>query len=102
MGIAVIGAGAIGRTHAETLSRAPGLHLAALVDPAPGAAALAQALGVPLLPDAGALIGSGLAQGAIVATPNETHLPVAGALLQAGLPVLLEKPVAEALAPRWR
>lgn len=97
IGIAVIGAGAIGRTHIDTLARTDGVHLAALVDPFPGAEQLAVTLGVPCLADADALIDSGLARAAIVATPNETHLPVAAALLRAGLPVLLEKPVAETL-----
>ena len=97
LGIAVIGAGAIGRTHVETLARAQGLHLSALVDPMPAAAAYAASLGVPCLPDAGALVASGLAQAAIVATPTETHLPITATLLRAGLPVLLEKPVAESL-----
>ncbi|MTH64115.1 Gfo/Idh/MocA family protein [Paracoccus shanxieyensis] len=95
--MAVVGAGAIGRTHIQTLADAPEAHLAALVDPAPGGLALAQSLGVPCLPDVGALIDAGLVQAAIVATPNETHFPVAQALLRAGLPVLLEKPVAESL-----
>lgn len=95
--IAVIGAGAIGRTHVDTLARQPGLHLAALVDPMPAAQVLAHDLAVPCLPDVAALIASRLARAAIVATPNETHLPVSAALLRAGLPVLLEKPVAESL-----
>lgn len=97
LNIAVIGAGAIGRTHIDTLARMKGLKLSALVDPAPGGRALAESLGVPCLPDVAALIDSGLAQAAVVATPNETHLPVSEALLRAGLPVLLEKPVAESL-----
>ncbi|MFH5774944.1 Gfo/Idh/MocA family protein [Paracoccus sp. NGMCC 1.201697] len=95
--VAVIGAGAIGRTHVDTLARMSGLHLAALVDPAEGGRALAAAAGVPCLPDVAALIDSGLAQAAIVATPNETHLSISEALLRAGIPVLLEKPVAESL-----
>ncbi|WP_018633668.1 Gfo/Idh/MocA family protein [Neomegalonema perideroedes] len=97
LNIAVIGAGAIGRTHVETLGRMEGMRLCALADPSPAGRALAESLGVPCLPDAEALIASGLAQAAVVATPNETHLPVSAALLRAGLPVLLEKPVAESL-----
>lgn len=98
-GVAVIGAGAIGRTHIDTLQRMAkeGPHLTAIVDPAPAGEALARSLGVPCLADAQALIASGLAEAAIVATPNETHLPVSAALLEAGIPVLLEKPVAESL-----
>jgi len=95
--VAVIGAGAIGRTHIDTLARHEGLRLGAIVDPMPGGAALAQTLGVPCLPDVASLIEKGLAQAAIVATPNETHLPISAALLEAGMPVLLEKPVAESL-----
>ncbi|WP_198174267.1 Gfo/Idh/MocA family protein [Mesorhizobium xinjiangense] len=95
--VAVIGAGAIGRTHVDTLARVGGMRLSALVDPSPAVAALAESTGVPCLPDVAALISSGLAQAAIVATPNETHLPVSATLLRAGLPVLLEKPVAESL-----
>lgn len=95
--VAVIGAGAIGRTHIETIGRMEGLKLSALVDPASSGQMLAKSLGVPCLPDVNALLGAGLADAAIVATPNETHLPVSGALLEAGIPVLLEKPVAESL-----
>lgn len=97
IGIAVIGAGAIGRTHIETLAAMPDLHLAAIVDPTPAAAALAESLGVPCLSQTADLLEAGCAAAAIVATPNETHLPVSAALLRAGLPVLLEKPVAESL-----
>lgn len=102
IGIAVIGAGAIGRTHIDTLvsmgkAGAGGLRLAAVVDPVPTGQALAEAEGVPCLPDVAALIRSGLAGAAIVATPNETHLPISATLLRSGLPVLLEKPVAESL-----
>ncbi|WP_164885826.1 Gfo/Idh/MocA family protein [Paenirhodobacter populi] len=98
LNIAVIGAGAIGRTHIDTLARMPTMRLSAIVDPAAPGQALAESLGVPCLPDVAALIRTGLADAAIVATPNETHLPVSEALLRAGLPVLLEKPVAESLA----
>ena len=107
IGISVVGAGAIGRTHIDTLVKMEragtgGVRLAAVVDPAPAGRALAEAHGVPCLPDVAALIESRLAQAAIVATPNETHLPVAASLLRSGLPVLLEKPVAESLESALR
>lgn len=97
IGVAVIGAGAIGRTHIDTLGRMEDLSLSALVDPAPSGAELARANGVPCLMDVAALVDAGLADAAIVASPNETHLPVSEVLMKAGIPVLLEKPVAESL-----
>ncbi len=100
--IAVIGAGAIGRTHIDTLAGMPRFRLTSIVDPMPAGAVLAASLGIPCLLSAEALIDSGLARAAIVATPNETHLPVSEALLRAGIPVLLEKPVAESLASALR
>ncbi|GEO84818.1 MULTISPECIES: Gfo/Idh/MocA family protein [Alphaproteobacteria] len=95
--IAVIGAGAIGRTHIDTLARMSDMRLSVLVDTAPGGMALAASLSLPCVPTIEALLASGLAQAAIVATPNETHLPISQTLLRAGIPVLLEKPVAESL-----
>ncbi|MCF6370844.1 Gfo/Idh/MocA family protein [Rhizobium halophilum] len=102
IGIAVIGAGAIGRTHIDTLAKMQKtgqghLALAAVVEPGPQGQALASAHGVPCFCDVAALIDARAAQAAIVATPNETHLPISTMLLTSNLPVLLEKPVAESL-----
>lgn len=96
--IAVIGAGVIGRTHIDTLARVDGLELAAIVEPAPAGRVLAAGLGVPCLGDVGSLLAAGRIDGAIVAVPNELHLPVTRALLEAGVPALIEKPVAESVA----
>jgi predicted dehydrogenase len=98
LNIAVIGAGIIGRTHVETLPRVAGLRLAAVVDPNAEAARLAEAHGAPWYADPGAVIEAGLADAAIIASPNDTHMAIAGELLRAGLPVLVEKPLAGSLA----
>lgn len=93
--IGVVGAGVIGRTHIATIGRTPGLELAGIVDPFadPG---LAQTAGAPLYADNADLIAAGI-DGVIVATPNETHVPVASLYLEAGIPVLLEKPIANTI-----
>ena len=96
--IAVIGAGVIGRTHIETLARADGLGLAAIVEPGAAGATLADDHGVPCYASVEELVAAGGIDGAVVAAPNEFHLPVACTLLEAGIPVLLEKPVAESVA----
>lgn len=95
--IGVVGAGIIGRTHIETLSKTKAFDLVGLVDPAPAAQQLARDLGIRCWPDVAQMIASKTVAAAVVATPNETHLPVSTQLLDAGIAVLLEKPVAESL-----
>jgi predicted dehydrogenase len=95
--IAIIGAGIIGHTHAEALARTAGTKLCAVVDPI-GGAALAKEHDAAHFTELATLIEAGGVDAAIVASPNDTHVPIASALLRAGLPVLLEKPVANSVA----
>lgn len=96
-GIAVIGAEIIGRTHIGALKGVPRLRLAAVVDPTPAAADLAGQNAVPHFPSVGEMLAGARPAGVIVASPNETHLPIACACLEAGIPILLEKPPANSL-----
>jgi len=96
--VAVIGAGVIGRTHIDTLTRAAGMTLAAIVDPSPAAGDLAAEHQVRHVGDVDALLGAGGFDAAVIASPNDTHVPIAEQLLAAGIPILLEKPVASTLA----
>jgi predicted dehydrogenase len=94
---AVVGCGHFGRRHAEKYAACAAARLVAVVDRDAGAARrLGDALGVPALSDAGALIG--LADAASVAVPTSSHLAVASRLLEGGLHVLVEKPIATTLA----
>lgn len=100
--VVVVGAGAIGRVHARLCLQHPQLSLAAVVDPAPEAQAFAQSLGVPWHAQLDAILGAQRPTGVIVATPNATHADLGLACLQAGVPVLMEKPIAGSLADAQR
>jgi predicted dehydrogenase len=97
-GIALIGAGAIGRMHAERCARHPLVHLAAVADPTDAGRALAAAHGVPWFSDHRALLDAVPVGAAIVATPNATHLAVGADCIERGLPLMVEKPIADTLA----
>ncbi len=94
---AVVGCGHFGRHHAEKYAACAGARLVAVVDRDEAAAqSLAKRLGVLALTDAGDL--PGLADAASVAVPTSGHLEVASRLLEGGLHVLVEKPLATSLA----
>ena len=95
VGIAAVGAGAIGRAHAELIARQDeGAALAAIVDPEPESREIAWRLGTRWFADCDDLFKCALPDAAIVATPNSTHLPLSREFLSRGAPVLVEKPVA--------
>lgn len=92
--IAVVGAGLIGRRHAQAILDSPLASLAALVDPDPKTAALADELNTPGFDSLDKLLDAGLADGIVVSTPNHQHVPQALACIHANIPVLVEKPLA--------
>ena len=94
----VIGAGAIGRTHIDRIQRTPGLALAGIADPSDAGRALAESLGAPWAPDHISALERFQPQGAIVATPNTQHVPMALDCLARGVAALVEKPVADSVA----
>jgi predicted dehydrogenase len=93
--IAVVGAGLVGRRHADAIRAARMASLAALVDPREDTGALALEHGVPWFRDLAGLLAADLAEGVILATPNRLHVEGGLACISAGLPVLVEKPLAE-------
>lgn len=95
--IAIAGAGAIGRTHLAAVAASAECRLVALADPAPAAAEVARAAGVPLHGELGAMLAAERPDGVILATPNTLHVEGALACLARGVPALVEKPVAGSL-----
>ena len=96
--IALIGAGVIARTHIDRISRSDDLALAAIADPTEAGRALADSLNVRWFADHRAMLNAVKPQGAIVATPNDTHVPIALDCLEHGVAALVEKPVANTVA----
>ena len=91
----LIGAGVIGRTHIDRIGRDPHLALAGIADPSEAGKALAERLGVPWAASHVELLEHTQPQGAIVATPNASHVGMAIDCLERGVAALVEKPVAD-------
>ena len=96
--IAVAGAGNIGRAHMAVLQASTRCTLSAIVDPSPAAAAMAEKAGVPLFRSLDELLAKDRPDGVVLATPNALHVPQALQCVAAGLPTLLEKPIALTVA----
>ena len=94
--VAVIGVGHLGKHHARILSSLPGVELVAVVDiNRRRAEEVALASGCRAVLDAGELIGR--VDAVTIAVPTEIHRSVALPFLDAGVPVLVEKPMARSL-----
>lgn len=90
--IAVVGVGHLGRLHATLLSKRSDVELAAVVDAsAEQAAAVAGACGADSFPTIEPLLGH--VDAAIIATPTRFHAAVAAPLIEAGVHLLIEKPL---------
>jgi len=91
--VAVIGVGAFGKNHARVVSQNPRAKLEYVVDSdAARARAVAQEFGARAASDYREVIGH--VDAAIVAVPTKAHAEVGCALLDAGIDVLVEKPIA--------
>jgi predicted dehydrogenase len=92
--IAVAGAGSIGKAHIAAIAGNTDCVLSAIVDPSPAADDIARQFSVPVYRSLAALLAQDRPDGIILATPNEQHVPQALACIEAGVPALLEKPIA--------
>jgi 1,5-anhydro-D-fructose reductase (1,5-anhydro-D-mannitol-forming) len=88
--VAVIGLGLIGRRRAAALGRIEGATLAATVDPATGAGA--EGAGAPHYSTLAELPQDAY-DAAVIAVPHDLTFPIAARVLEAGRPVLVEKPL---------
>ena len=95
--IGVIGVGHLGYHHARNYAALDEAELVAVADPNPENREKAAAdFGVPGVPDAAALLALGV-EAVSVVTPTVAHFEAARACLDAGVHVLVEKPIAPTL-----
>jgi predicted dehydrogenase len=91
--VGVIGAGSLGFHHARILREVAGAEMAGIFDASPErAAAVSAELGVHAFASVDALLSS--VDAAVVAVPTTAHAEVALAALDAGVHLLIEKPIA--------
>jgi predicted dehydrogenase len=93
--IGVIGMGNIGKHHAGYLldGKAPRCRLTAVGSTSPQKLASYEAKGVRVFGDSGELIRSGAVDAVIIATPHYQHPTIGIAAFEAGLHVMVEKPI---------
>jgi predicted dehydrogenase len=95
--VGIIGTGSLGRIHARILTEIPDVTVVGFVDPRDEAAAeVTSTLKLRRFDSVAALKGE--IDAAVVATPTTSHLAVAGELLEAGVDVMVEKPIAATVA----
>ena len=92
----VIGVGHLGQHHARILASLPGVSLAGVVDiNRDRAARIASEYRTTAFGDAREIAGLDVA---VIATPTESHAALARPLLEAGVHMLIEKPVTQTVA----
>jgi len=95
---AVVGVGSMGRHHARNYAELEGAELVAVVDAdAERGRAIAEQHGGAVLADVEALLELGV-DAVSIATPTVNHRAAAEPLLKAGVPCLIEKPLAATAA----
>jgi predicted dehydrogenase len=95
--VAVVGVGYLGRHHARILADMPGVALTAVVDAnEPRAREIAATCGATPLTDPQQLTAADV-DAVTIATPTISHHGIARALLEKGIPLLVEKPMTRTL-----
>lgn len=95
-GFAIVGCGAVARTHVRALAEVAGARVAALVgraEEAPRRLAAETGLDVPVFTDIYDALERGDVHGVIVCTPSGMHMEFALAAAAAGRHVVVEKPL---------
>jgi predicted dehydrogenase len=100
--LAVMGAGLIGKRHAEHAAAEARARLSAIVDPSPVGRELADNLGTKWFATIAELLSTDRPDGVIIATPNQMHVENGLEVVAAGVPAIVEKPIADDVASATR
>ena len=95
--LAVIGAGWIGRKHAERIAASEACELVAICDTEPGRKTVADELNTCWHCDVEAMLAREKPDGVVIATPNGSHVTVAEVCAGHSAHLLIEKPIADTL-----
>jgi predicted dehydrogenase len=93
--LAVFGIGLIGQRHVALINDSNRCTLVACADPDARFETVAAHAGATFYTDPDTLLASETLDGAIIATPNSTHLEVAERCVAHGVGMLVEKPIAD-------
>jgi myo-inositol 2-dehydrogenase / D-chiro-inositol 1-dehydrogenase len=88
----LIGGGRMGRTHLRGLEGSSEVEIVAVTEPAEAAAASLREQGISVFPTAEEMFAESELDGVLIAVPTPQHIDTTRKALEAGLPVLCEKP----------
>jgi myo-inositol 2-dehydrogenase/D-chiro-inositol 1-dehydrogenase len=92
--VGIVGAGGVAQRHARVLAGLPDVQVVGVTDVSPGAArGLAGAYGADAFDGVGDLLAAGI-DAAYVCVPPFAHGPAERAIVAAGVPMFIEKPIA--------
>ena len=91
--VGVVGFGLVGKRHAQTIVAEPSTQLAAVADPTDCRNEV-RSMDAAYFASLDELIDSQSIEGIVLATPTPLHLDQARRCIEAGIPILIEKPIA--------
>ena len=95
--LAVVGTGGIGKLHVQVAAEHPTIELVVICSLEDDGKALAEGLDIAFEKDYRQLVNHDI-EAVLVATPNQTHRDIGAFFAEAGVHVLMEKPIADTLA----
>ncbi len=95
--LVIAGLGLVGRRHAKVINAMAGAELVAIVDPSADAKDYAAQHGIALFDNVPDMLAQITPDGVVLATPTLLHVQQGFDCVNAGVPVLIEKPLADSV-----